>query len=66
MKLLNDVNSKKQAYQLYTITHGIETIRVQIPIREVREFETNFQNADNKDRSGLLSLVSKHGGKVRA
>jgi len=65
MKLLSDLNAGKQAYQLYTITHGIESIRVQIPIREARAFEQDFQLNESDDRSVLLTIVSNHGGKVR-
>lgn len=66
MKLLSDLNAGKQAYQLYTITHGIESIRVQIPIREARKFETAFNAVRTDDRSVLLNIVTEHGGKVRA
>lgn len=66
-KLLDMIVAGKKAYQAFTIQHGIEHIDVKIPIKEVRHFERGFNeaiSAGTSDKSALLELVARHGGKI--
>ena len=67
-KLLNDLAAEKTAYQAYSIEHGIERIRIQIPLKEARAFEKDFNAAlssGTDSKASLLEIVSKHNGSVR-
>jgi hypothetical protein len=66
MNLLNNLG--KKPYQAYRIEHGIEVIRVQIPLKEARNFETEFADAQTagKNKESLMAIVARHGGTVRA
>jgi hypothetical protein len=67
-KLLSDLAAEKTAYQAYSIEHGIERIKIQIPLKEARSFEVAFNAsiADGSDsKANLLAIVSAHGGSVR-
>lgn len=66
MSMLGDIG--KKPYQSYTIEHGIERVRVQIPLREIRAFEAAFNEALQEDKvpmATLLDVVKAHGGKLR-
>lgn len=67
MKLLNDLD--KKPYQLYTIEHGIERIRIKVPLKEAAAFEAAFAEAidlRNTSTANLLSLVNKFSGTLRS
>jgi hypothetical protein len=58
----------KKPFQAFTIEHGIERIKIKIPLKEVRTFEKTFalaiaEGADTKNE--LLQLVHACGGSVR-
>lgn len=67
MSLLNNVASleKKTAYQTYTIQHGIERIKVAVPLSSAPLFEEDFKNSSDKNKSTILLLVEKYKGKVK-
>lgn len=57
----------KMPYQAYTIEHGIERIKIQIPLKNVPSFEQEFSTAltegvDTKE--SLLKIVSAHNGSI--
>jgi hypothetical protein len=66
MKLLNDIN--KLPYQGYTLEHGIERIRVKIPLISARAFEVAIAEAiaeGEPTKAMLLEIVANHGGSQR-
>jgi len=65
--LLNelDKNAGKTAYQTYTITHGIEEIRVLVPLTEVKNFEVEFNANKGKSKDALLEIVTRLNGKIK-
>ena len=66
-KLLDQVSrgDTRTAYQTYTIQHGIESIKIQVPVSSVKVFEEQFSAFKTKDKSVILHLVDQVGGKVR-
>ena len=60
-------NLEKVAYQAYTIKHGIESIKIQVPLEHAKAFEKEFNKAvaagESKDE--LLRIMNKHGGNIR-
>lgn len=67
MSLLGSID--KKPYQAYVIEHGIERVHIQIPLKEARAFEASFaESISNGDdtKNTLLSIVSEHGGSIRA
>jgi hypothetical protein len=67
--LLNSLQSTKTAYQSFTIEHGIERIKVQIPLKFAKIFEEKFAvsvSKDNASKEQLLKIVSECGGKIRS
>ena len=65
--LLNELEAAadKIAYQTYTIQHGIELIKVLVPLKNSLVFETEFHAAENKNKDALLEVVIRHSGKIR-
>lgn len=65
--LLTQVNrgDKKTAYQTYTIQHGIESIKIQVPLTNAKVFEAQFAAFKTKQKNDILQLVEQVGGKVR-
>ena len=63
--LLNNIG--KLPYQEYTIEHGVERIKIRVPLKEARNFEAAFAEAVSNDDSkeGLLKVLANHGGTVR-
>lgn len=55
----------KQAYQSYTIQHGIEQIQVLVPVKQVAMFEDQFKDLKDKQKTGIIALVEQVGGKVK-
>lgn len=63
-KLLNQLGAApKTALQTYTIEHGIERIKVAVPLKEVKLFEERFARLENRSKAAVLELVDSHGGK---
>lgn len=65
--LLNelDATAGKTAYQSYTIQHGIERIKVLVPLKNVQVFEAEFNATTDKSKNALLEVVTRHSGKIR-
>jgi hypothetical protein len=65
--LLNQIQNieGKKAYQTYTVQHGIEHLRVLVPVKQVQIFETAFKELKDKQKSTILQLVEQVGGKVK-
>ena len=64
--LLNNIN--KKPFQAFTIEHGIERIKIQIPLKEVRAFEKTFAMALAEgivSKTELLRIVQACGGSIR-
>lgn len=63
--LLNNIG--KLPYQEYTIEHGVERIKIRVPLKEARSFEIAFDAAVSKNvsKEGLLNVLANHGGSVR-
>jgi hypothetical protein len=67
MKLLDNI--EKHPYQGYTLEHGIERIRVKVPLRSSRAFEAAIAEAIAEGaptKSTLLEIVANHGGSQRS
>jgi hypothetical protein len=66
--LLNELSRPtKQAYQSYTLEHGIERIAVQVPLGEASLFEANFNQAlkdGATDKSRLLDILKQLGASI--
>ncbi len=64
-KLLDQLD--KKPFQAYTIQHGIERVRVQIPLKSASVFEAEFQALQQKSApmKALLKLVEDCGGQIR-
>lgn len=65
-KLLNSLD--KKPFQCYTIEHGIERIKIQIPLKEALNFENGFADFIKEglsSKSELMDLVNRHGGYIR-
>jgi len=67
MSLLNNVAAleKKVPYQTYTLKHGIETLKVLVPLKAVPIFEQEFKEQGDKSKPAIMQLVEKHGGRVK-
>lgn len=65
MSLLNNLD--KKPYQAYRIEHGIEVIRVSIPLQEAARFEQEFAEAQaaGKNKAGLMAVVTRCAGRIR-
>ena len=65
MKLLNELD--KKPFQAYTLEHGIERIKVKVPLASSRAFEAAFEKAISAGASKqeLLELLTEHGGAIR-
>ena len=65
--LLTDLDAVagKTAYQSYTVTHGIETLTVLVPLAEAAVFEAEFAGAKNKTKQLILEMVKRHSGKIK-
>jgi hypothetical protein len=63
--LLNPGPAKK-ALQTYTIEHGIESITVLVPVKQVTTFEQSFSKLESKTKKSIIALVEELGGKVRS
>lgn len=61
-----DESATKTAYQSYTITHGIEAIKVLVPLKEASLFESEFNAVTNKSKENLIEVVKRHSGKIRS
>jgi hypothetical protein len=55
----------KQAYQTYTIQHGIEQLKVLVPVKTVKTFEEQFSKLKDKQKASIVTLVEAVGGKVK-
>lgn len=55
----------KKPFQTYTIQHGIEHLRVLVPVANVKTFESAFKELKDKQKSTILQLVEQVGGKVK-
>jgi hypothetical protein len=55
----------KQAYQTYTIQHGIEQLKVLVPVKTVKTFEERFSKLADKQKASIVTLVEAVGGKVK-
>lgn len=67
--LFVEMAQEKTPYQAYTIQHGIELIRIQIPMKNVRTFESSFNEllkAGVTEKTLFLRLVESADGKIRA
>ncbi len=64
-KLLNQLD--KKPFQAYTIQHGIERVRIQIPLEQTKVFEDKFAvlSSTSASLSTLLELVAACNGKTR-
>jgi hypothetical protein len=60
-----DEHAGKKAYQSYTVTHGIETISILVPLSSVSVFESDFNAVVDKSKENLLEVVTRHSGKIR-
>lgn len=67
MNLLNQLQQieGKQAYRAYTVQHGIEMIKVLVPVVESVAFEQSFSNLQDRKKESILHLVESMGGKVK-
>ena len=65
--LLNELeaNAGKIAYQTYTIEHGIEKIKVLVPLKNASLFEADFHATTDRTKDALLEVVTRHAGKIR-
>lgn len=54
----------KIAYQTYTVELGIERLKIQVPLKTAKVFESEFQKAISLDKpkEDLLTIINKHGG----
>jgi hypothetical protein len=68
VKLLNQLeeHAGKKAYQTYTVTHGIESFNVMVPLEAVQTFEGDFNGVAYKSKENLLEVVARHSGKIKA
>ncbi len=64
-KLLDQLD--KKPFQAYTIQHGIERVRIQIPLEQTKVFEDKFAalSSTSASLSTLLELVAACNGKTR-
>lgn len=68
-KLLDKVTSGKVPFQAYMIEHGIERIRIQIPLANAQKFETAIREAVESgmnSKDGIIKIMIAHKGKVRS
>lgn len=67
MSLLNNVAAleKKVPYQTYTLKHGIESIKILVPLKAAQVFEEEFKGLTDRSKSAITLLVEKHNGKVK-
>ena len=67
-KLINDVVDGKKAWQAFTIEHGIEKIKIQVPLENAKEFAQAFYRSINKgetDKATLFKIMNSYGGNIR-
>lgn len=65
-KLLNNLD--KKPFQCYTLEHGIEKIKIQIPLKEALNFENDFYTfikEGSTSKKDLMEMVNSHGGFIR-
>jgi len=68
-KMLQDVTSGKIAFQAYTIVHGIEKLKIQVPLKNARAFEEEFNVAlaeGKNSKANLMRILSEHNGSIRS
>jgi hypothetical protein len=65
--LLSGIDSvaEKIAYQTYTVKHGIEELKVLVPLKNAKMFEADFHANTDHSKTALLEIISSHSGKVR-
>lgn len=58
----------KIPFQTYTIEHGIDRRKVQVPLKHAAEFEGEIQKLIEQEApmAKMLMVVSKYDGKERA
>jgi DNA-directed RNA polymerase subunit L len=67
-KLMADVSSGKVAYQAYTIEHGIEQLKIRVPLQETKAFERELNEAleaGKTSKKNVMGIVEAHGGSLR-
>lgn len=65
-KLLTSLD--KKPFQCYTLEHGIEKIKIQVPLKEALNFEnafSKFLKEETTSKTELLALVNRHDGFIR-
>ena len=64
---MNDLNANadKLAFQTYEMQHGIEKLKIMVPLKNAKMFESDFANLSHKSKDALMELLVHHSGKMR-
>lgn len=65
---MNEIFSDKSPYQAYTIEHGFERIKIQVPLKNVQAFEEAFAAktaSGDSSKAALLEVLGSVGGSIR-